>query len=142
MPQLYPGLCRQRRLRFAALLTETGLDLALITDSRHLNYFFGLEGRGQLPAAALLHADGSAILSRRSDAAPVAPADEEIAFEPSYLATQREDLCELALASLAARMAGSAPVRHRRGRDALAVRGPNLPLRDPAAYPTAPPQGH
>lgn len=91
-------LARQEALRID--MRATGITALLVRDRAHLTRLFNYRAREVFPAAAVILADGSSILSRKHNDEGLVFADEVREFEPAWLDSLRPNLSDLALEPL------------------------------------------
>ena len=82
---LKPENCRERQKRLLAVMEDSRLDLAVITNPKTVYYFSGLLVDARTPHAFLLHGSGKSVLVTHasvgaSAAAPQAAADEVLLY--------------------------------------------------------------
>ena len=84
-------LCRTRQARLCRRLRDDGLDAAVLTDLRHVNYL-GAHWQRQITAAGMLvTAEGSATMLLGDEPEDDVAADEVVVYESNRLATLVDD---------------------------------------------------
>lgn len=93
-PTLDPALCRARQDRLRSHLAAQELDGAVFFDRHYIHGLVGYwHGQPLTPTALLVRTDGGAVLVTH-DAAPLAPAADEVAaYVPNDFCTLRPNLC-------------------------------------------------
>lgn len=92
--------CAKRRRRFAAVLSSTGLDAAVITRSAHVAYFFGVSGWRCETAAGVVSADGYGLLAVGASVDCEKFADKVVSYDDNRGGTPCDDLDALAAAAI------------------------------------------
>lgn len=100
--------CRRREARLRRILEEQGLDAALITDPRHIQYLCGYwrPGRVLTPAALLVRADGGSLLVAPSPSDDALTVDSLQLYAADRIGTIIDDPSEDLFAALSPHLSG------------------------------------
>ena len=83
--------CRKRQQRLLAVMERAGVDLAIVTQTEHVQYFAGPRFAWTFSPAAALTSSGRMILVAPNDPPPVAAADRIATYPAQLLCTLRND---------------------------------------------------
>lgn len=92
LPRLTIEGCLTRQKRLCSLLVNTGIDAALITRRDHVHYLTGFWTRAILPAALLIRADGSTVLSLPFESDEELAAQQIEVYESNRMATMVDNV--------------------------------------------------
>lgn len=92
LPRLTLEGCLTRQQRLCALLVNAGIDAALITRRDHVHYLTGFWTRAILPAALLIKADGTTVLSLPGESEDELAADRIEIYESNRMATMVDNV--------------------------------------------------
>jgi Xaa-Pro aminopeptidase len=107
VPNLTPAGCRARQARLRTILEERKLDVALITDRRHVYYFTGFWCRPLYKPLVLIDRQGKTTISVPFAGEHEIAADEILTYESNRLCTLVDDQWNAALDRLRPRLASS-----------------------------------
>lgn len=97
VPNLTPAGCRTRQARLRAILDERKLDVALITDRRHVYYFTGFWSRPLYKPLVLIERQGGTVISVPFAGEHEIAADKILTYESNRLCTLVDDQWNAAL---------------------------------------------
>lgn len=92
--------CQARQHRFAKLLGEHDLDVAILTRPENIQYFTGYRGPAVLQSAMLIDANGRSCLCAPNTVPEYYAANEVCTYEAQWTCTLRQDQAQAAWAAL------------------------------------------
>lgn len=103
---LDPAECRSRQRRLRHLMSDAGIDRAVVVSAENVQYLTGFRPHRLMAAAVVLDADGRCVLAAPNQGPEHCAADEVVPFEAQWCATLRQDQVEAAATALASVVSG------------------------------------